>query len=125
VSLHTEIITTVEAGTIIEGLKVKILERGDGEREQVIFHLHSADEKFGIMGTYDQLSDFGAAVMSAMLSWCLVNQRSDWFGDDLSILQEGIRAVDRRNGSGSGTGDARGRRSGERNGLASGSPEAE
>ena len=115
-NLPTKAIYTIEAGSL-KPLKMPQVVDGDCDlRDSAVFHIMSPDERFGIVGTFDEINDFAAEVFAMMCSWVLTTGHSDWFGDELQLLRKKDED-ERDDGAGrSGRGGDCGESAGERDG---------
>jgi hypothetical protein len=58
---------------------------GEADRETTVFYANTADDSFGIYGTFDQLLTFAQTLTQVAYSWVLLNDRTDWLGEPIPI----------------------------------------
>ena len=61
---------------------------GDYTRELTQFVVSTESGGFVISGTYDEISDFASDIAVRLMSWPLLNKKTDWFDSDQQAILE-------------------------------------
>ena len=61
---------------------------GDYTRELTQFAVSTKSGSFVISGTYDEISDFASDIAVQLMSWPLLNKKTDWFDSDQQAILE-------------------------------------
>lgn len=74
----TRFIITTDAGSVNDMHLPEVVSGSGDSRADTTFCLVSDDDRFGLVGTYDEILDLAALIISRMMSWTLVAGHSDW-----------------------------------------------
>lgn len=59
------------------------------DRANTLFHLDTKSGSVKLVGTYDEILDLCTDIASAMMTWPIVNGKTDWFDSEEQAVIEG------------------------------------
>src|SRR5690349_2063800 len=93
------LLTVLAADTHLKD-HVTVVDEATGSRHDVILAVESYDQELSFAGTFDDLVDFGAAILAAVYAWPILHGHSDWLGELVRPQSDRSMTDDTENGNG-------------------------